>query len=237
MRRLDPYFVAGLVSAILVGVLLVFVGPERIDFLGTQSDTEAGQLKKPELDTLLKRLDSLGVVYEYGEDDAPVRVVEIIDYQCPGCRVIYDSIHHLTDSLVQQGQLKHVYVNRPSTASRNGVVASVVVQCTRLVNLGDTKNIQAQLLERQDTWANVYDAEAAILKAVGLESRDGDGAAVRVCLESKGDSILRNVARAINLTTRYGIESTPMFFVDGQRRAPGDVVSIIKETYSEYSGS
>lgn len=142
-----------------------------------------------------------------GEADAPVTIVEFFDPACEACRAMYPRIKAKLAEHPQDIRL----VLRYAAFHSNSEDVIRILEAARRQDLFEP--VLEDLLDQQDSWAGhgAPDTERAwsIAAAAGLDLERArlDAVAPEV------DAVLRQDAEDV---TRFGVRSTPTFFVNGQ---------------------
>lgn len=148
-----------------------------------------------------------------GPDDAPVKVVEFGDYECPGCGYFARSIRPVVDDrFVESGEVQFIYYDFPLTEiHRHAFLAARAARCA-----GDQDRFwdyHDQLYATREQWARASNAAGEftdIARQLGL-----DTGAFGECLRS--DRYADVVSANRELAQQLGINSTPTILVNGRR--------------------
>lgn len=144
-----------------------------------------------------------------GRADAPVKIVEFGDYQCPFCRKVF---------IESEGRIRQNFVE-PGTASfawkdfaflgEESVLAAMAARCAN--DQGKFWAYHDLLFERQGG-ENSGAYSAANLKRLARELKL-DGAAFDACFNSgkHREAVLANTAEG----RRFNVQGTPTFFING----------------------
>lgn len=159
---------------------------------------------------LFAEVDALTAVHERGAADAPVRIVELFDYVCPGCKAAHPSVNAFMDAheaqahltLVEfpiwhRGMVGFVMRNHSDEAAANAVAASAQ---GKGLALHDAYLGLRGKLTRGRIEALAEDA------GLDMERLSADAAS-----EETTAAINANLAWA----DAMGVEGTPGFFVNG----------------------
>ena len=151
-----------------------------------------------------------GVVY--GNEDAPITIMEFADYQCNHCAIFALSVKPLLDTdYIETGQAKLVFHDFPTGLFPHSFLAARAARCA-----GE----QDQYFEYHDEVFRTQMDWGAMESAVGhfRDLADGlglDGRAFSRCLN--GDKYADVVTANRSLGERIGVTGTPSIFVhDGQ---------------------
>lgn len=143
-----------------------------------------------------------------GNNDAPIKITEFIDFQCPACaqgsQYLKGEIEKYPEAI--RLQLKHY----PLAMHRYGLLSARYAECA--AQQGQFWPFHDVLLARQGNWKRLTDAEPAFVRMaseVNLDSRK-----LEACLKGeKADKIIeKNKAEGKSL----GVRSTPTYVVNGK---------------------
>lgn len=142
-----------------------------------------------------------------GDPRAPIRIVEFGDYQCPACGAAYP----ITKAVVERNSSKIYFVfrNFPLSVHPNSQISSKAAEAAALQ--GKFWEMHDILYEKQNEWAtsqNPKDLFDQYAKSIGLD-------------QDKFNSDINNVTGQVNsdysLGNDVGVNSTPTFFINGQK--------------------
>lgn len=154
-----------------------------------------------------------------GSADAPIRIVEISDFECPFCAQFYNDSYRAVDSLyVQSGIARYLWVSFPNSRHARAWPAIEAAFCAGAA--GRFWEMHDLLFERQDEWVDAGDLNATL---VGYGVEVGiDEASFAQCLRDDLTAPLQ--VSDYDAALRSGISSTP-FFVVGDSIAINGVIS------------
>lgn len=148
--------------------------------------------------------------YYKGSPDAPVKVIEYSDFQCPACatfnRVLAPEI---TRNYIQTGQVQLIYHDFPLSFHSNAVKASEAARCAG--EQGAFWQMHDLIYVNQNQWAPLTSPTnrfAAYAEQVGLNRSE-----FLSCLNS--GRYTAAVTQAGQTATQIGIPATPSFVVNG----------------------
>jgi len=161
-----------------------------------------------------------------GDANAPVTMIEYASLTCPHCaHFANDVLPQIKTTYIDTGKLKLVYRDFPlNEAALRGALL------TRCVPPQNYFGMVELLFRNQDSWAFNADPVAELKKiaaAGGIDEAKFDD-----CLKDKAttDAI---IARAQEGQDKYGVSSTPYFFINGRKISGAqpfeDFDKIIKE--------
>lgn len=149
-----------------------------------------------------------------GEEAAPVRIVEISDFQCPYCRQFNDETLGTLDSLyIRTGKVSYVWISYANPGHGKAWPAIEAAFCAGAV--GQFWTMHDLLFARQDAWSAADDVFGTFVSYAEELGIDGDS--FGECL--RDDRLAPLMLRDYTNVLRAGISSTPYFIL-------GDSVAI-----------
>ena len=141
--------------------------------------------------------------------DAKITLVEFGDYQCPACGAYSELVTNIITEF--SGKVNLVFRNFPLPQHSNANLTSYAAEAAGLQ--GKFWEMHKKLYDTQEEWSNAVTAKDIVIryaKEMGLDEKkfkeDLDSSKIK-------DKVTKDVADA-NL---IGINSTPTFFVNGQK--------------------
>lgn len=191
--------------------LLVIVGVALITtaFLIAQNNRPIGAIATPE-PRAYTQTDGMSI----GDPNAPVKIEEFSDFQCPYCRVFHDETFGLIlRDYVNTGMVYFTYRNFPIVDSRSATKESTNAAKASVCAAQQGKFFEFHdLLFANQTGENIGDfAERrlyAMADVAGLEAEAFDA-----CYRDSATADAVDQDRAAGL--RAGIDSTPSFLING----------------------
>jgi protein-disulfide isomerase len=149
-----------------------------------------------------------------GDPDAPIRIVEISDFECPFCARFFEESYRAIDSIyVQSGLARYVWISFPNSTHPRAWPAIEAAFCAGAA--GRFWAMHDLLFERREEWSEAEDLNALFeswAPDAGVEA--GSFAA---CLRNDQTAPLQ--VRDYESAITAGVASTPFFVV-------GDSVAI-----------
>jgi len=211
-----------MIVALVVGAYMVGVYKTKVEYLeggapgqvaqvaGDQVDAPAQPEQKTELSAEEWGSIQENGVYVYGEDSAPVTIVEFTDYECPFCaRYIEDAYSDIKTNYIDTGKVRYIVRDLPLPFHANAELAAASARCA--VNDGKYEAMHDMLFAKQAVWAAETDAtETFVTYATGMGMNANS---FRTCLTS--DDVVAAVKADSALAATVGASGTPTFFVNG----------------------
>ncbi|NJK45131.1 MAG: DsbA family protein [Pleurocapsa sp. SU_196_0] len=221
-------FLVALVIVAVIGVGLIFVNrPQSTSAAITDPDSRVvtysvdGQTQTV---TLVKLSSDPfeGARFVSGAEDAPVKIVEFADYQCPGCAFFALNVAaQFKTEFVDSGKVRLAYRDFPLQIHQNAPRAAVATACAN--EQGRWQAMHDILYRSQPSWNSLSD-EAFKVRLEDFARQLGlTDATFSSCVSgTKFDDAIQNDLRAGEATNLTG---TPTFVVNGYRvvsdRVPG----------------
>lgn len=153
-------------------------------------------------------VDSIG--HDYGDEGAPVHVIEFSDFGCQYCRQFHqESFPTLIEEYVTTGRVRWKYVTFVSGMFPGSKVMSVAAECAADQGLFDA--MRDRLFDAQPEWKGVKDPVPLILEYAGAVGADVE--ALMRCFDEKRTE--PRVDQGTRLGWAMGVRGTPTFVVDG----------------------
>lgn len=154
------------------------------------------------------QLPELG--FDFGSEDAPIKVVEFSDYGCGYCRRFHtETFPTLRTNYIETGKVQWKYVTYVSGMFANGMVAAFAAECAGEQDLFTP--MSTLLYERQSDWKSMgepYPVFEELAEEVGANTDD-----FRACITEQRPR--PRVRSGILSGARLGIRGTPSFLVNG----------------------
>lgn len=141
-----------------------------------------------------------------GPDDAPIRIIEYVDFQCGSCAQAAEYLKDLMAKRPEQIRLEARYY--PLRTHRHGFVSALYAECA--ARQGEFWPFYEELFKRQQHWGVLVDPRPVFeqtAKDVHL-----DVGQMKVCVEDE------QIKEYINKSKEEGrvlrVQSTPTFFIN-----------------------
>jgi protein-disulfide isomerase len=164
----------------------------------------------------------------WGDESAPVTMVEFTDYQCPFCARHFTDTAGLIDAdYIDTGKVRYLVRDLPLPFHPNAQPAAEAARCA-----GDQGKYRAYhdlLFEKQDAWINLPDP-ATTLK--GYASQLGLNAGeFATCYDS--GKYAAAVEGDAALAAQVGATGTPTFIINGQVVVGAQAYAVFQSTIDE----
>ncbi len=143
-------------------------------------------------------------------EDGKVTIVEFLDFECPSCGQAFPGVERLRQEYA--GKITYVVRNFPLTQHANAQNAARAAEAA--ARQDKFEQMYVKLFENQSTWGGQQQDQSAVFEGyaqqLGLDlakfraDRDDPGTAARI-RDDQSDG------------TAAGVQSTPSFFINGQR--------------------
>lgn len=149
--------------------------------------------------------------YDFGANDAPVKVMEISDFGCGYCRRFHEeTFPTLMDLYMEAGLVEWKFIPFVLGRFPNGLQAATAGECAGEQDM--FFRMQDRLFAEQSGWRNSEEPYAFFSR---LAEEEGlDAARFSSCIE--GGWRDNNVRANIRLGQQAGARGTPLFLVDGR---------------------
>jgi len=143
-----------------------------------------------------------------GAEDAPLRIVEISDFQCPFCRQFHDeTLQKIDSAYIATGKVSYLWISYANPGHAQAFTSSEAAFCAGAV--GKFWPMHDLLFERQEEWSGSSDPYAFFMAYA--EELDIDAESYGACVRN---SLLASLLlRDYMSVTRAGISSTPYFIL------------------------
>jgi protein-disulfide isomerase len=145
-----------------------------------------------------------------GKADAPVTIVEYMSMTCPHCaRFHAETFEGIKEKYVDTGKVRFILREFPLDNK-----ATAAIMLARCAPEGQYFPLVSALFKSQVTWATADDTRAALLQMSKLAGFTQES--FEACLTNQ--KLLDDVLKVRETGGKeYGVESTPTFFINGQR--------------------
>jgi len=145
-----------------------------------------------------------------GPEDAKVTVIEYASASCPHCANFYKTtFQELKKDYIDTGKIRFIFREFPH--NQPGLAAFMLARCAPPEQYYP---MVSALFQQQKTWASAENAAVPLLQIAKLAGFTQEK--FEACLK---DQELLNKVRAVfdKASKEYGVESTPTFFINGEK--------------------
>jgi len=177
-------------------------------------------LSQPQLEIPEMRQDGVSRDFFQGNKDAPIRLVEFFDYQCPACRDLFDTIEQIAQEFPQM--LRIEYRNYPLDQSCNPIIqqsfhdnacqAAMFSRCAGLQDKFSAAHLFLMTLQDLDLDVDPTRFREALTQGMVTLHLDSDE--MQTCMASKEQRA--KVQRDIMLGEMLGLQGTPSVWINGR---------------------
>lgn len=190
---------------ILAAALVAGACTDRSSQAQEQGGEADGSVVPSEVQAVVERADRARV---QGEEGAPIRLVEVSDFQCPFCAQYFEETYPAVDSqYIRTGVVNYVWVSYPNPGHPRAWQSIEAAFCAGAV--GKFWPMHDLLFRRQSEWGEAEDLQDTFVGYA--EELEIDAASYRSCLEEDLPWTLQ--IRDYQNTVRAGISSTPFFIL------------------------
>lgn len=148
-----------------------------------------------------------------GNPDAPVRIYEYADYQCPGCASINPRINKAVEE--SNGKLAVVYRSFLLSYHKNGTAAASAAEAAGLQ--GYWKPYADKLFSEQSEWEYASASERTeLFEKYFVEITEGKGDINQFRTDIASERVSKKISFDMGIARRIDVPSTPAFYVDNQ---------------------
>ena len=187
-----------------IGLFTVVIVAAGVFFFGRSKPQENPNQKADETVLYSNTKNSIG------DPNAPVKIVEFADMQCPACRSAQPILKSVLEK--HQDQVYFVFRHYPLSTHKNGRPAAKAVEAAALQ--GKIWEMVDLLYTKQPEWSEKSDPKelfAGYAQELGL-----DVGKFKSDLDASYDIIDQDYADG----NKVGVSSTPTFFINGEKK-PG----------------
>jgi len=149
-----------------------------------------------------------------GPASASVTLVEYSDFQCPACAAFHPIVKQLLDEPELAGKVRFVYRNFPLTnIHKNALLAARFAQAAAAQ--GKFWELHDALFENQQKWSGM--SETGAKEAFLGYARDAGFDTEKLATDAESDAVRSRVQEDMDGGLLANVNSTPTFFVNGQR--------------------
>jgi protein-disulfide isomerase len=190
------------------------MSPKAVDKMTTAATTADAKVPTPDGKVDLEKLMEPGPLPDIsiGKDDAKVTIVEYMSMTCPHCARFHNDIFEsIKEKYVDTGKVKFVLREFPLDTR-----AAAAIMLARCAPKEQYFPMVSALFKSQMTWATAEDGREALLQMSKLAGFTQES--FEACLTNQ--KLLDDVNAVRDKASKdYGVDSTPTFFINGNRYA------------------
>jgi protein-disulfide isomerase len=169
---------------------------KQIADLKTEQENDLKSPKKPQL-SADRRLA--------GTDDGKIVVVEYADFQCPACRMAYDSLKQFKEK--HKGQIQFYYKNMPLDFHKMAMPSALYFEAIRLQDKSKALKFYDYVFENQSQLSDEgFLKKAAAVVGANLKKLEAD---------IKSDAVKRTIEWDMSEFQKFGFTGTPVVLING----------------------
>lgn len=149
-----------------------------------------------------------------GNPDAPVKIYEYADYQCPGCASINPRVNTAVEK--SEGKLAIVYRSFLLSYHQNGTAAASAAEAAGLQ--GYWKEYADLLFANQTEWEYASASERTTFFNNYFEQvTNGKGDLDKFNKDIASENVSKKISFDMGIGKRIDVSGTPAFYIDGQK--------------------
>lgn len=149
-----------------------------------------------------------------GNPDAPVKIFEYADYQCPGCASVNPRVNAAIEK--SNGKLAIVYRSFLLSYHQNGTAAASAAEAAGLQ--GYWKEYANALFANQSEWEYASTSErSSYFNKYFNDVTGGKGDMVQFQNDIASDRVSKKIKFDQGIGQRIDVSGTPAFYIDGQK--------------------
>lgn len=201
------------IVAICAGVAAVFA--MAIVALNVKKANEV-DYSKYDINSVIAGNEDNGGISDHikGSVDAPVKLFEYADYQCPGCATTNPRLNKLVDEY--NGKVAVVYRNFLLSYHQNGTAAASAAEAAAIQ--GYWKPYADKLFANQSSWeyADVSDRTQIFIDYFEKVT-DGKGDVEKFKSDMGSHEVKKKIDFDMGITKKLDVPGTPSIYLDGER--------------------
>jgi protein-disulfide isomerase len=181
----------------------------------------------PWLPLRLAAQDTLIAPRAKGSPTAPVTVYEMGDFQCPACKLFFDSTYQVINKeYIATGKVRWIFINFPLTSIHaNAEAAAEFAMCA--AKQGKFWPTHDRLYTSQQTWTPLADPGQFFLAQTAVLGLKRDQ--IVSCLQS--GTARAEVKSDATGAARAGATSTPTFYIEGGLMAGAYPIAAFRQVF------
>ena len=159
-----------------------------------------------------------------GQDDAPLWIVEVSDFQCPYCRSWHEETYSdVVKEFVETGKARLAYINFPIPGHRNAWPAAEAAMCAAAQ--GHFWPMHDALFQTQQKWESLQDPSTvfdSLATSAGV-----DMGPYRECTSRHETRAL--IQADIDRARESGVNATPTFIIGDQSVSGAQPIQVFRQ--------
>ena len=207
MKTSKGWIVLWSVIGVAVLVLLGFATKMIIDNNNKYTEID--------FNSVIPAMEANGQIADHvkGDENAPVKIVEYADFQCPGCASINPRVKKIIDSL--GGKLAIIYRSYILSYHENGTAAAAAAEAAGLQ--GYWEEYGDLLFANQAEWESATgDERTALFEKYFDEVTRGRGDKEKFAADVASAEVKKKINFDTGIGKKIDIQATPAFYIDGQ---------------------
>ena len=156
-----------------------------------------------------------------GSDKAPVTIIEYASITCPHCAQFHADVYpKLKEKFIDTGKVRFIFREFPTAPANASIAGFMLARCS-----GDKYfPLIDAMMEQQRSWIEKpYDGLLRIARQAGMSQESFE-----TCLKDRklAEEIGNSARRAVE---KFGVESTPTFFVNGTKIVGAQPFAVFKK--------
>ena len=203
-------------KAILAILIVGFIGFAGYSLMKKQEN--AIDYKKYDFNTVIEGNEDNGGISDHikGNPNAPVKIFEYADYQCPACSSVYPWISELVNEY--NGKLAIVYRSFLLPYHQNGTAAASAAEAAGLQ--GYWEEYATILFENQSEWENASLSDRSTYFNTYFANIVGSGITEEQIKkfndDISSDAVSKKISFDMGIAKRMNLPGTPAFYLDGE---------------------
>lgn len=210
MKNRKGFQLAGVIIGVVIVILFIIATFAVID-----GNNKATDFNKYDFYSVIEADSNNGEIGDHvkGDPQAPVKIYEYADYQCPGCASINPKVNKAIEE--SGGKLAIVYRSFLLSYHKNGTAAASAAEAAGLQ--GYWKPYADKLFAEQSEWEYASATERTeLFEKYFLEVTEGKGNLEQFKEDIASERVSKKISFDMGIARRIDVPSTPAFYVDGQ---------------------
>lgn len=211
MKKFKGFSTVGAIIAVAI-VAIIIIGT----YIVIDGNNKATDFSKYDFYSVIEPDEHNGNIGDHikGNPDAPVKIYEYADFQCPGCASINPRVNSAIEK--SNGKLAIVYRSFILNYHQNGTAAASAAEAAGLQ--GYWKEYSNALFANQAEWEYASGSErTAYFKKYFNDVTGGKGDMDKFLQDIGSDNVSKKIKFDQGIGQRMDVSGTPAFYIDGQK--------------------